>query len=326
MSYRPDRNFLRLFFATDVHGSDVTFSKFVKAADFYGADVLVLGGDMTGKMIIPLIDNGSGNYKTHLLGQDLDATTGPALKELEDKIRLLGFYSFRTTENEWKDIEADSQKYDALFEKLALDRLHRWVSLAEQKLKGKRTSIYITGGNDDPQYVIEFLKKQEFIVDPEERVIRIGDLFDMISLGYSNPTPWKTPRECSEEKLAAMIDQLVSMVSNPSKCIFNFHIPPYNSSIDAAPQVDGSVTPPRYVLKDGMLQMISAGSSAVRSAIERHQPVLALHGHIHESRGAIKIGKTVCINPGSEYSEGILRGAIVNLNEKGITGYQMTSG
>jgi Icc-related predicted phosphoesterase len=320
-----NKNF-RLFFATDVHGSDVTFTKFLNSAAFYRADMLILGGDVTGKMVVPLYQTGEGTYHVDLLGSGFDVTRGPSLDDIIKRIRLLGFYPYHTTRDEWLAIERSPARYDELFRLLAIERLQNWSALAEQKLKDRGTILYVTGGNDDSPYVAEFLKRQSFMVDPEDRVVRVGDLFDMISIGYSNPTPWRTPRECKEEELGAMIEKLVSSVSDPAKTIFNIHVPPFGSNIDAAPMVDGSVSPPRYVLKDGMPQMISAGSTAVRAAIERHQPLLALHGHIHESRGAIKIGRTLCINPGSEYGEGVLRGVIVNLDAKGIKSYQLTSG
>jgi hypothetical protein len=321
-----NKNFLRIFFATDVHGSDVTFSKFLNAAGFYKADVLILGGDTTGKLIVPLMDLGNKTYLVKLLGQELTISPGPSLEDVLRTIHVLGFYPYYTTKQEWQEIDADQQRYSDLFQKLSLERWEGWVSLVERKLKDQGTSVFITGGNDDPPYVEQFLKKQQFIIDPEGRIVKVGDLFDMLSLGYSNPTPWKTPRECSEEDLGRMIDGLVSQVPDPSKLIFNIHVPPYNSSIDVAPMVDGSVTPPRYVLRDGMPQNINAGSTAVRAAIEKYQPILALHGHIHESRGAMKIGKTVCINPGSEYGEGVLRGVMLNLDAKGLKSYQLTSG
>jgi Icc-related predicted phosphoesterase len=321
-----NKDYFRLFFATDVHGSEVTFGKFLSSASFYKADLLVLGGDITGKMIVPIFQAGENAYHADLLGSSFDVPKGTALDDLLRRIRLLGFYPYFASKDEWNEIEHDSLKYDELFRRLSLERLQAWAALAEKKLKDKGTQLYVTGGNDDSPYIADFLKRQNFMVDPEDRVVRVGGLFDMISLGYSNPTPWRTPRECTEDELAVKIENLVAQVPEPSRSIFNIHVPPYGSTIDAAPMVDGSVTPPRYVLKDGMPQMISAGSTAVRAAIEKHQPILGLHGHIHESRGAIKIGKTLCINPGSEYGEGILRGVIVNLSERGLKSYQLTSG
>ena len=70
------------------------------------------------------------------------------------------------------------------------------------------------------------------------------------------------------------------------------------------------------------------GSTAVRDAVQRVQPLLSLHGHIHESRGATKIGSTLALNPGSSYEEGILQAAIVNLDPKKrkVRNYQLVNG
>jgi Icc-related predicted phosphoesterase len=327
VSDSPRKKSFRLFFATDVHGSEVTFTKFLNSAAFYKADVLVLGGDITGKMIIPVIDLGNGSFAANLLGQELTSSSGMSLDDILRRIKRLGFYPFQTAKEDWTKIDADPERYDELFRRLALERLQGWASLAEKKLAGKNVAIYVTGGNDDPRYVEDFLKQQQFMIDPEDKIVTVARTFEMLSIGYSNPTPWKTPRECPEEELQKKIDGLVSELSNPaSRCIFNIHVPPYESTIDTAPMVDGSTTPPRYVLRDGMPQMINAGSTAVRAAVERYQPMLALHGHIHESRGVIKIGKTICINPGSEYAEGVLRGVVVNMDSNGVKGYQLTSG
>jgi Icc-related predicted phosphoesterase len=73
--------------------------------------------------------------------------------------------------------------------------------------------------------------------------------------------------------------------------------------------------------------MAPVGSTAVREAIERQRPLLGLHGHVHESAGVEKIGRTVCINPGSDYGDGILRGAIVELDrDRGVRNWQLTQG
>jgi Icc-related predicted phosphoesterase len=114
-------------------------------------------------------------------------------------------------------------------------------------------------------------------------------------------------------------------VPEVSRCIFNLHDPPVDSSLDVCARLDDG-DPPRHILKGGRPVMHNAGSTAVRRAIEKYHPVLSLHGHIHESPGVVRIGKTLCINPGSEYSEGILRGAIVNLQDGHVQGYQLTTG
>jgi uncharacterized protein len=65
----------------------------------------------------------------------------------------------------------------------------------------------------------------------------------------------------------------------------------------------------------------------VREVIEEARPLLSLHGHIHESRGAVRLGKTLSINPGSSYEQGMLQGAVVDLDGRGkIKHYRLTTG
>jgi Icc-related predicted phosphoesterase len=68
------------------------------------------------------------------------------------------------------------------------------------------------------------------------------------------------------------------------------------------------------------------GSKAVRAAIERYQPLVSLHRHVHESRAASKLERTVCINPGSEYGDGNLRACLVNLKGNKLQNYQLITG
>lgn len=148
----------------------------------------------------------------------------------------------------------------------------------------------------------------------------------MISIGYSTPTPWKTPREITDEALGEMIENMVSLVTDLSHTIFNLHDPPVDSSLDTCPMLDWSKDPPEPIIQGGQTVMYGAGSKSVRKAIEKYQPMLGLHGHIHESQSVAKIGRTTCINPGSEYGEGILRGCLVTFSNGKVEGYQMTSG
>ena len=116
----------------------------------------------------------------------------------------------------------------------------------------------------------------------------------MISLGYSNITPFDSPRELEEDELYRRVEVLATQVDDLGHCIFNLHVPPYDSLLDSAPQLDAEL---RVVATAGQPVMIPVGSTAVRELIERFQPVVALHGHVHESRGATRIGRTLCINP-----------------------------
>jgi Icc-related predicted phosphoesterase len=137
----------------------------------------------------------------------------------------------------------------------------------------------------------------------------------MISLDYVNPTPWDTPREDSEKGLGKRIDKLVAKLGDPGEAIFNLHAPPYGTMLDLAPELDGNKKP---VTVAGQVNFVHVGSKAVREAIEKYQPLIGLHGHIHESAGHDKIGDTTVVNPGSEYGEGILRGYIVEIADSRV--------
>ena len=154
-------------------------------------------------------------------------------------------------------------------------------------------------------------------------MVSIDGDHEMITLGFTNHTPWNSPREVDEEELGKKIEAMASGVKNMQSAIFNIHVPPIDTVIDKAPMVDSNL---KVVVKGNQVQMVSAGSSAVRGAIETHQPLLGIHGHIHEAKGIVKIGRTLCANPGSEYGEGILRGFLAQLEGNVIKTYLLTSG
>lgn len=310
------RKFTRLLFATDVHGSEITFKKILNSAKLYKVSVVILGGDVTGKMIIPIVQQKNGSCNAELLGEKWTINGRDQLERLEEKIRILGFYPSYTTEEELHGTQ--KEEVDKLFLKLMTERLQSWLKMAEERLSHTGIKFYMTGGNDDPVQVEDIIRRSRFVADPENEVVDVNG-YEMISLGHSNRTPWKTPRELDEEELGEKIDALVSRVDDVHSCIFNIHVPPLESGLDECPLLDTSVYPPRPVIKGGVPVYAGAGSSAVRKAIENYQPLLGLHGHIHESRGEATIGKTICINPGSEYGEGILRAALVNLSAEGKT-------
>jgi Icc-related predicted phosphoesterase len=317
---------VRIFFATDVHGSEVTFRKFINAARFYGANVLILGGDVTGKIVVPIVSLPDGRYSGAFLGQEHVAKNDQELRDLLRKIENSGAYPVVMPKNELDRLKNEHGKLDELFTKLMMDRLERWVQFAEERLKGTDTICYMTGGNDDAQEAVDVIKDTEHMKNPDGKTVRISDVHEMASLGWSNFTPWKTPRECGEEELHEKIEKMVASIQDMSNAVFNFHVPPVDSMLDGAPKLDTSVYPPRPVMAGGQMMYFGAGSKAVRDAIQKYQPLLGLHGHIHESRAGMKLGRTLCINPGSEYGEAILRGVIVELSDKKVIKYQFTSG
>jgi Icc-related predicted phosphoesterase len=318
--------FTRLFFATDIHGSERGFRKFLAAAKFYKADLLVLGGDMTGKLVVTIVDMGDGTFKADYQGKEYVTRTPEEIKRLEVLISESGYYYHHCSKAEMEELKTSKEKVGAIFMQVMKSTLVRWVEMAEKQLSETGTMCYMTGGNDDYQEVIDELVETEHVKNPDNGIVKIDGIHEMASLGWSNPTPWKCPRECSDQELGERIDKLMADVSDPANCVFNFHTPPLDCGLDTVAQLDDSVYPPRPVIKGGQQITIGAGSKSVRQAIERYKPLVDLCGHIHESRGACDIGRTLVVNPGSEYSEGILRGAIVNLADTKVVSWQLTSG
>jgi len=312
-----------VYFASDIHGSEVCWRKFLNAARFYGANILIMGGDVSGKAVVPIVSRPGGGYLARQLTGDKVLTLAE-LDQAEAKIRDMGFYPYRTTDEELDRTWHDRAAVQGVFLSLMRDTLSRWLQMAEQKLAGTGVRLYVMTGNDDPPELREMLQAPPAVTDPEDKLIELGEGITMISCGWSNRTPWDSPREMDEDDLEQHIEKLTAEVPSADRAVFNLHVPPYGTAIDRAPVLDASLKP---VVKGGALLMESVGSKAVRRAIERHQPMLSLHGHIHESRGAVKIGRTLCINPGSEYADGILDGALIELNaRKGIKSYRLPSG
>jgi len=319
---------VRIFYATDVHGSERTYRKFINSAKFYKVDHLIMGGDIEGKFLVPIVDEGGGHYRV-TLQEDLSHLNGEdELKAVKERIETLGFYHVTVSEDEIREMQADQSLVDAAFKREAHKRLESWIALADERLAGTGIMCYVTGGNDDPQELIDLLEAadSEHVVNCEGRIVMLNEAFPMANCGYSNPTPWDTPRETDEDTLEKYLEESVQGIDDFGSAIFNFHVPPYDSTLDDCPKLDWSTDPPAPVVVAGVPQSAPAGSHAVRSVVERHQPLLLLTGHIHESRGLVKVKRTTVVNPGSEYGEGILRGCILTLESGKVVGYQMTSG
>lgn len=316
----------RIFFATDIHGSDVCWRKFLNAGKFYEADILILGGDITGKALVPIMALPDGRFKATLLQQEFMLQDEDAAVDMERRVKSRGYYPFRITPTELVEFEADPARVDAFFQQQMLDVVEQWMALADERLAGSRLRCYVCPGNDDAPEVDEVVRQAKFVELAEGRVIDLGDGFQMISTGWSNQTPWKTYREASEEELAVRIEEMVALASatgqSMRRTIFNFHCPPYGSNLDDAPEIDAELN-----VKEAGRSLVPVGSTAVRDAILKHQPLLSLHGHIHEGKGIARLGKTLAINAGSLYEQGVLQGAIVNLGgRRGLRSYMLTTG
>jgi hypothetical protein len=301
---------VRIFFATDIHGSEVCWRKFLNAGAFHKADVLVMGGDMTGKAMVPIVDRGGGRWELKLQDQDYVLSTEAELVAMEKRILDRGYYPIRLTPDEVAAWEADPALVDTRFKAEMIAGVTRWMALADERLAGKSIRCIVSPANDDIFELDPVIAAAERVDLGEQNTIEL-DGFTMISTGYANPTPWNTFRELPEDQLRARIDELVQAVPDRKRAIFNFHAPPYGSNLDGAPQLKADMT---YVA--GGRAIVPVGSHAVRDAITEYAPVLSLHGHIHEGRGAVKIGRTLSVNPGSTYEDGVLQAAIVDLDSK----------
>jgi Icc-related predicted phosphoesterase len=300
---------VRIFFATDIHGSEVCWRKFLNAGAFHRADVLVMGGDMTGKAMVPIVSR-DGGWTLRLQDQDYVLTTEDEVKAMEKRIGDRGYYPIRLTNDEVAAWENDPALVDARFKAEMVGMVERWMALADERLKGKGIRCVVSPANDDIFDLDPIIAAAKLVDLGEQNTIEL-DGFTMVSTGWANPTPWNTFRELPEDQLRSRIDELLADVPDKRRAIFNFHAPPYGSNLDNAPKLDADM---RYV--SGGQALVPVGSHAVRDAIVEYGPVLSLHGHIHEGRGAVKIGRTLAVNPGSTYEDGVLQAAIVDLDSK----------
>jgi len=313
---------MRIFFATDVHGSEVCWKKFLNAGKHYEADVVILGGDMTGKALVPVVDDGNGRWHATLLENRNELDGEDAVVAFEEAVMRRGYYPFRTTEDEVRELSADEAKWHALFDRHMIATVERWMSMADERLRGTGIRCFVCPGNDDQLEIDAVVEAADTVELGEGRVVDI-DGFQLASSGWANRTPWDTYREEDEPQLLERIETMLEgLTAEPERTIFSLHCPPYGTGLDDAPQLTKDMD-----LKDAGRAPVPVGSTAVREAIERHQPALSLHGHIHEARGTHRLGRTLCINPGSSYEQGQLLGAVIDVDgKKKVKRFVLTSG
>ena len=300
---------MRIFFATDIHGSEVCWRKFLNAGKFHKADVLIMGGDMTGKAMVPIVQS-NGGWEVTLQEQRHAIATEDELVAMEKRIRDRGYYPVRLNREELQAWSTDQERVDARFKNEMLRSVEAWMALADERLAGTGIRCVVSPANDDMFEIDPIIDRAELVQLGEGNTISLDGL-TLVSTGWANPTPWKTFRELPEDELRARIDGLVAEVPDNARAIFNFHAPPYGSNLDSAPQIDADM---KYVA--GGQALVPVGSKAVRESILEYGPALSLHGHIHEGKGAVKLGRTLAVNPGSSYEDGVLQAAIVDLDTK----------
>jgi Icc-related predicted phosphoesterase len=314
---------VRILYGSDFHGSDVVFRKFLAASIQYQANILIVGGDVTGKAMVPVIHQGSGGYSTSWFGKEEIAANDQDLKKIKKNISNVGFYPIVLEKEEADILENHPEVMSQRFESEMCQRIREWMTLAEEKLTPQKSTLYFMAGNDDLASIDEVVTEFKSIHNPDMAHFDIEGGYEIVGLSNANLTPWLCARDIDEPQLAEKLDRLAGMIRNPSQTIAVLHVPPYASGLDTCPDLDKNL---KIITEGGQVVMKSAGSTAMKNFIERVQPMLTLHGHIHESPGHVRIGRTLSINAGSEYAEGILKAAVINLENGKVKGHLLISG
>jgi hypothetical protein len=311
----------KILFATDMHGSEGTWRKFLNASAMMKVKVAICGGDLTGKMIVPVVEGKDKKYSYYLMGK-IHTVGSDKLEEAFKDVRGIGYYPYLTNESEYKAMTENPKRVDDVFHDVMTTTLSRWFDLIPEKVPPE-TRVVVCPGNDDRTLVDDMINEHERVINGEGEVLDIDESHEMVSCGWVNPSPWKTAREEEEDKLEQRLERYISQLKNVKTAIFNFHAPPYQTKLDEAPLLDKDLNP---IIQGGSVVMVPVGSKAVKKTIEKYQPFLGLHGHIHESSGSIKIGRTYCVNPGSEYAEGIIRAFLIEFKKDKLIRLQRIEG
>jgi uncharacterized protein len=312
----------RVFFVADLHGSALCWRKFINAARTYRADVLLVGGDVSAKTITPVFEE-NGGWAAVVEGARRTAPGGE-VEKLEASLRDGATIPYRTTPAAWEELRAEHSRLDQLFERLAPVELARWLTWASERIGSDPTRLLIGLGNDDPTSLEAAVETDGRAELTDNAVVRLDDHHEILTLAYSNPTPWHTYRELPEDEIARRLDEGAAALEHLDRAIFNIHVPPHATPLDIAPRIDANLT--KVMGAGGEAEMTHVGSTAVRAALIRHHPLLGLHGHIHESRGTAKFDRTLSVNCGSAYTEGTLLGALIDLDRDRVRSAVLTSG
>jgi len=300
---------MKILFVTDIHGSSLIFRKALSLSRELGIDLLILSGDLSGKEVIPTIEE---NGNLYLVVEGKKSSKRELIKDFnrffcdsED----FGRYIIKLSSEEYQDCLKNHLKAEDFYLKAVIERIKSWVIAYKQT--NTNFKILICPGNDDQtgiDVILNNLRDNQVLIGIDE-VCEFQD-FKILNYSIVPTTPWRTPREKDDKLIREEIKSLIKRTDFNNNLIFNIHTPPFNTLIDYAPYVDDQL---KLVIKGGSVERIHVGSEAVYEIIAEYQPILSLHGHIHESSGELYIGKTLCVNPGSEYGQGILRGYFFDL-------------
>ncbi|HEX9013841.1 MAG TPA: hypothetical protein VF813_10005, partial [Anaerolineaceae bacterium] len=237
--------------------------------------------------------------------------TEAELKRMIELIDNTGFYTYVADVDELAALRGDPARSEKLLDDLIVSRMQSWMDRMEESYRKDGIPFYISAGNDDPFAIDAVMASRSGVINPEEKCLPVHEKIDMLTCGWTNPTPWDTPREMPEDQLLEKLEGLIREVPDPKKCIFSLHAPPLGTKLDVAPNLTKDL---RMMSGLGGSPFQNVGSSAVRAVIEKYQPLVGIHGHVHECAGKDKIGNTLIFNHGSEYAQGVLRGIILIFN------------
>lgn len=321
-SDKPGGSFTRIIQSADFHGSTAAFRKFLAAVRKHEAQHAIITGDLTGKAIVPVVRQ-NGKHQAWLFGHPEVASTAADLDRLRAKIADVGFYDHLCDADEARALDTDKERLHALFVAKMNARLEEWLTFAAEFLEPLRIPLWLIPGNDDDLSVDPVLNASQYARNVDHQVVELDERHELVSMGDTSMTPWACPRDYPEEHLERVLAELIPQLRDPAGAIFNFHCPPRDTKIDQCPALNEDL---KIRFEGGQVIMTSAGSPSIRRRIEEVQPLLSLHGHIHEARGVHKLGRTLCVNPGSEYAEGLMRAALINLEPTRVKGYLLISG
>ena len=312
----------RILYGSDFHGSEAVFRKFLSSGLQYKVNALMVGGDVTGKAMVPVIHQGAGRYQATLFGDEKKSSTPDELEKLKKAISNVGFYPIVLEKDEAQELENDPVKMGTRFELEMCNRVREWMKLAEEKLGPQHITLYFMPGNDDLHSVDNVIDEFKSIRNPDMKHFEMEDGYEVVGLSNANLTPLLCARDVDEQELTRKLNELAAMIQKPERTIAILHVPPFGSSLDSCPDLDKNL---KIITEGGQVVMKSAGSPTVKAFIEKVQPMLSLHGHIHESPGHVHNGRTLMINAGSEYAEGIMKAAIINLENGKVKGHLLIS-
>lgn len=315
---------LTLFYAGDVHGSERCFLRFVNAARFYGVRTLVLGGDITGKVLVPIVRQGL-TWRCEFLGRQECLRTEAEVAKMERRIRMSGQYPYVCDVDDFQRLMADEGYRRHVFERVMRAAVERWLELAEERLEGAGVRCCIMPGNDDGFFVDEALEGSRVVVNHDGCAVWLDDRFQMLGCSWSNPTPWRSPREEPPGGGAGAAPRPGRGHGRGAARAPEPQLPRAPARERARPGPRAARGPLR--LPRGRRAPDGAGREHGRPPAHREDAAGAVAARARARvAGDRQAEASLCVNPGSDYAGGVLKGCLVTLRPGQVLGFQLVEG